>query len=74
MLGRLKMSISQAITSYNRLMSDVFSDGKLVIVGNGEAFKSATLERGLNAITQGATGVEDERMLEQVQDSASCKV
>jgi hypothetical protein len=73
MLGRLKMSISQAITSYNRLMSDVFSDGKVTIMGNVEAFKATTLERGLKEIARETTGVEDERMLESPQNSARCK-
>jgi hypothetical protein len=72
MLGRLKLGISEAIKSYNRLMIDVYSDKKLG-TGGSEAFKATTLERRIKAIVGEATGDEDAGMLEPVQN-AMCKV
>jgi hypothetical protein len=74
MLGRLKMSISEAVTSYNRLMSEVSSDRKALTMGGSEAFKATTLERGLKEIVRGATGDEGERMMERLPESIKCSV
>jgi hypothetical protein len=74
MLGRLKMSIGNAVASYNRLMLDVYSDKKLGVLGGPEAFKATTLERGIKTIVGQMTGGEEAGMLEKTQDDVQCKV
>ncbi|CAE7076101.1 unnamed protein product [Rhizoctonia solani] len=73
MLGRLHMSIDDAISAYNKLMSSVFSDKK--VLTNGPAAYSATkLEQELKEIVRKATGDENERMIEEPTDQVKCRV
>jgi hypothetical protein len=74
MLGRLKMSMSQAIASYNQLMSTVFSDKKRLTIGGSGAFKVTTLERGLKDIVREVTQDEDEMLLESTTEVTKCNV
>ncbi|CAE6509136.1 unnamed protein product [Rhizoctonia solani] len=73
MLGRLRMSIDDTILAYNKLISDVFADKK--ILTNGPAAYSATrLEQRLKDIVREVTGNEDERMVEVHTGQINCKV
>jgi uncharacterized protein YqfB (UPF0267 family) len=68
------MSLGQAITSYNRLMSDVFSDRRSITIGGAAAFKATTLERGLKDIVREVTKDEGEVLLESVPGATRCNV
>ncbi|CAE6422524.1 unnamed protein product [Rhizoctonia solani] len=76
MLGRLQMSVDEAITSYVKQMGAVFSERKYSITGNTGTFKATVLERQLKEMVRGATGNENDRMKAQVQGEAEsqCKV
>jgi hypothetical protein len=74
MLGRLRMSIDDTITSYNRLMSKVFSEPKVTITGRTEAFKATVLEEELKGIVKRVTGNESDKMIEQDSNNVRCKV
>jgi hypothetical protein len=74
MLGRLKMSMSQTIISYNRVMSEVFSDRKTITKGGSGAFKATTLERGIKNIVREATNNENEMLLEPGAEVSRCNV
>jgi hypothetical protein len=74
MLGRLNMSMNQAITSFNRLMSEVFSNRNAITTGGAEAFKAKTLERGLKRIVREATGDKNKTLLDSNAEVTRCKV
>ncbi|CAE6475491.1 unnamed protein product [Rhizoctonia solani] len=74
MLGRLRMSIDDAITSYLQLMKSVFSDRKYTIKGDTGAFKSTVLEKELKAIIHREVGNENEMMMEGKDSEDTCKV
>lgn len=74
MLGRLRMSIDDAITEHTRLMCNVFGDKKLIIHGGSGAFRATKLEQGLKAIVEKATGDAEEGMMEENTDGVKCKV
>ncbi|CAE6475576.1 unnamed protein product [Rhizoctonia solani] len=75
MLGRLRMSIDDAISSYVRLMRVVFSNRKYKIVGDSGVFRSTVLERELKEIIRCATGNGDEKMVEvESNEEAQCRV
>jgi hypothetical protein len=62
MLGRLRMSIDDAISAYVDLMQKVYSEPKLV----GDARSKATkLEKGMKNIIKSCVGNSDERMLDR---------
>ncbi|KAG8754097.1 hypothetical protein FRC11_006868 [Ceratobasidium sp. 423] len=75
MLGRLRMGIDDAITTYVRLMRTVFSKRKYTITGDTGAFKSTVLKGELEEIIRRETGDKDEKMLEDVQfGEVQCRV
>lgn len=73
MLGRLGMSVDDAIASYKHLMSNVFGDKKLIVRGKFEESKTMTLEKDLKSIVEKAAGDPEVRMLEE-PGKAKCKV
>ncbi|CAE6482651.1 unnamed protein product, partial [Rhizoctonia solani] len=76
MLGRLRMSIDDAIRSYTQLTRSVFSERKLTFTGETGAFKATVLERELKAMVCRAVGDEDAKMMENQQpdEGVRCKV
>lgn len=74
MLGRLRMSVDQAIAAYAHLVFHVFGDKKLVVLGGAGTFKATKLEQGLKAIVEQATGDAEEKMMEEKPSEAKCKV
>jgi hypothetical protein len=68
------MSIEDAITSYNQLMRNVFSEPKMTLTGVTGAFKTSVLEKELTNIVRKVTGNTEERMIAQDPESARCKV
>ncbi|KAG8711322.1 hypothetical protein FRC11_003113 [Ceratobasidium sp. 423] len=73
MLGRLRMSIGDAIDSYVQLMRTVFSERKYTIKGDTGAFKSTLLERGLKEIIFREVRDQNEKMMEPVQQGEMFK-
>ncbi|KAH7333799.1 hypothetical protein B0J17DRAFT_674129 [Rhizoctonia solani] len=76
LLGRLHMSIDDAIASYIHLMKTVFSERKCTIKRDTGKFKSTVLEKELKEMILRAVGNENERMVEEVQadGEVQCKV
>jgi hypothetical protein len=71
MLGRLRMSVAEAITRYKTLAQRVFSDPRL-IGGNGK-FKASKLEQVLKEIVKEKTGQPDELMMDRRLEAQVCK-
>ncbi|CAE6406186.1 unnamed protein product, partial [Rhizoctonia solani] len=71
MLGKLGMSIEEAIESYTRLMAAVFSNKKGGIIGRA-AYKSTTLKDSLRSIIQDATGDGEKKMVEGAPKPDGC--
>lgn len=74
MLGRLKLSMDDAIAAYVYLVSEVFRDKKLLVHGGSGAFRATKLEQGLKEIVKKATGDAEERMMEENPSETKCKV
>jgi hypothetical protein len=70
MLGRLRMSVDDAINHYDSFAKTVFSEGKKT-VGEGN-FKASVLEDVIKNIVKTKTGDADTRMMETSSD-AVCK-
>ena len=68
MLGRLRMSVVDAIDYYERLTKTVF---KATQVGKDGKFKHKILERVIKDVVKMQVGIEEERMLD-MRDNA-CK-
>jgi hypothetical protein len=62
MLGRLQMSVTEAIEDYGTLAQRVFSDVKFV--GGDGKFKATKLENVIKEIVEKKTGREDELMMD----------
>ena len=71
MLGRLRMSVSDAIRCYDSFSEKVFSKGKKV-VGDGK-FKASILEDVIKEIVEEKTGDTDTRMMDSRPEQESCK-
>jgi len=71
MLGRLRLSVSDAINHYDSLAEKVFSDGKKVI-GDGH-FKGSVLRDVVKKIVEAKTADADSRMMETDSDGKVCK-
>ncbi|CAE6468299.1 unnamed protein product [Rhizoctonia solani] len=69
-LGRLRMSIDEAIESFEWIMREIFSAKKLFGTG---AFKSTTLREAIIKVIRKATGNGNERMLEEGSGETSSK-
>jgi hypothetical protein len=72
MLGRLQISVEQAIEFYGKLVKNVFSERK-IFGSNGSAFKLSKLKKALMEIVGHATGNENELMMDKRADADSCK-
>jgi hypothetical protein len=70
-LGRLRMSISDAITRYDSLAKEVFHDGRKSF-GDGK-FKASVLEHVIKQIVEVATDDADSRMMDTRSDGEVCK-
>jgi hypothetical protein len=71
MLGRLRMSIDDALKYYDILTKKVFSEGKKVI-GNGK-FKATALEHVIKDIVKTMTGDANSPMMDTLSDGDACK-
>ena len=71
MLGRLRMSVSDAIRCYDSFAEKVFSRGKK-IVGDGK-FKASILEDVIKEVVKEETGGADTRMMDSHPEHESCK-
>lgn len=69
MLGRLRMTVEDAIEAYQQLAGKVFSDVKRT-TSDGK-FKATELEKAFKGIVKSRTGDEGTRLLD---DSMTCKV
>ena len=71
MLGRLRMSVTEAIAKYGILSEKVFSDVKLMS-GEGK-FKASKLRDVVWEIVEERTGQADERMMDTREGGDVCK-
>ena len=71
MLGRLQMSVNEAITHYGILTQRVFSDPRLF--GRDWRFKASKLETELKEIVKKKTGQPDELMMDKRSEGKVCK-
>ena len=71
MLGRLGMSVEQAIKHYGTLAGPVFSDVKQP--GGDGRFKAKKLEKVIKEIVKEQTGQEDEHMMGTPPRGKGCK-
>jgi hypothetical protein len=62
MLGRLQMSVTEAIEDYGTLAQRVFSDANLI--GGDGKFKATKLEDVIKGIIEKKTGRKDELMMD----------
>lgn len=74
MLGRLRMSVDDAIEAYTCLASNVFGDKKLIVPAGSGVFRATKLEQGLKKMVEKATGDAEERMMEESPSQVKCKV
>jgi hypothetical protein len=74
MLGRLRMSVGEAIEDYGTLAQRVFSDPRLI--GGDGKFKARNLEDAIKEIVEKKAGRADEPMIDPRPDAcktyASC--
>ena len=71
MIGRLRMSIDEAIKYYDSLTKRVFSEGKKTI-GDGK-FKATVLEDVIKEIVETKTGDADSHMMDTHSEGNVCK-
>jgi hypothetical protein len=71
MLGRLRMSIDDAIKYYDSLTKRVFSEGKKTM-GDGK-FKATALEDVIKEIVKARTGDADSHMMDMGSEGQVCK-
>ncbi|KAJ7839930.1 FabD/lysophospholipase-like protein [Mycena olivaceomarginata] len=72
MLGRLRMSVEDAVKSYGQLAKEVFSDVKSP--GSAGRFKASRLEKAIKGIVRVSSASQDpEEKLEDIKDNA-CKM
>jgi hypothetical protein len=72
MLGRLRMSVEDAVKAYGQLAKEVFSDVKPL--GSDGRFKASKLEKAIKEIVRAKSALQDpEEMLEDTRNSA-CKM
>ena len=62
MLGRLQMSVAEAIEDYGTLTRKVFSDARLI--GGDGKFKASNLEDAIKEIVKKKAGRADELMMD----------
>jgi hypothetical protein len=71
MLGRLRMSVTEAIEHYGALAERVFSDAKLI--GGDGKFKATKLEDIIKEIVEAKTGRADELMMDPRPEGEACR-
>ena len=71
MLGRLQMSVPEAIQHYGTLAQRVFSNAKLV--GGDGKFKASKLEEVIKEIVQAKTGDPDALMMDPRPEGEVCR-
>lgn len=71
MLGRLGMSLDEAIRAYSALVEEVFSHPKYTF-WNGK-FRSTLFEQTIKDIVAKQTHSEDTKMLDDGPQSSGCK-
>jgi hypothetical protein len=71
MLGRLRMSVDEAIVKYAEFAERVFSEGTSPL-GRDEAFSASKFEEAARQIVSEYTGNADERMMDTRSEGA-CK-
>jgi hypothetical protein len=71
MLGRLGMSVEEAIQAYTEFAKHVFSEKKLFLFRK-ETYKASKLESAVKKIIKGKLGDEDARMRASPQ-ATPCK-
>ncbi|KAG8766152.1 hypothetical protein FRC12_007058 [Ceratobasidium sp. 428] len=71
LVGRLGMTTGQAVATFARLSSEVFSDGKVI---ETPTFEASKLEKTLKDIVRERTRDENESMLSQDTNPKKCKV
>jgi hypothetical protein len=71
MLGRLQMSMTEAITHYGTLAHRVFSDVRLI--GGDGKFKASKLEKVIKEIVKKKAGHPDELMMDPRLEGEACK-
>jgi hypothetical protein len=73
MLGRLRMSVDQALMAYGKLLEKVFSDKKSFSTHRSSTYKAKNLREALQSMVRGATGNEGERMIDKQGNPEGCK-
>ena len=71
MLGRLRMSVNDAIVRYATFAKAVFSNVKKF--GGDGKFSASKFEEAIKELVRERTGNPDERMLDQRSEGAGCK-
>lgn len=72
-LGRLGISIDQAISAHMKLVEEVSSNKKLVSTSGASEHKGTKLREALKVMVRDATGNQDERMKEEQPNKNGCK-
>ena len=73
MLGRLHMSVDEAIETYQHLVKEVFAKPKLMTSGN-EKFSASNLEKVLKEIIKSKLGDENTKLMVSDNDQTTCKM
>ena len=71
MLGRLGMSVAEAIACFGTLAKTVFSDVKRI--GGEGRFRATKLEQVIKEVVRERTGHPDERMMDTRAEGKGCK-
>ncbi len=73
MLGRLKLSVPEAIAKYATLAGEVFSSKKLP--GKDGEFKASVLEKAIKDVVTAQLGEDcaEAKMFESEDDTQACK-
>lgn len=71
MLGRLALSMDQAIAAYVKLVEKVFSDKKVIGTSGPSEYKGSKLREALKSMVRDVTGNENERMKGEQQENGS---
>jgi hypothetical protein len=72
MLGRLRMSVDDALERYDSLVEEVFRDGKKRM-GDGK-FRASVLEDVFKKIIRDAKGDPELRMMDSSSDGHVCRM
>ena len=70
-MGRLRLSVPEAIDKYRLLAKEVFSDRKSP--GKDGTFKASKLEKAIKDVIEAKLGTAGEKMFEREDCNHSCK-